>query len=389
MSHGTRRRGRKDVTQDHTTDAPRPASEGGTESSPDDAIRILLTGAGTGRTNNLIRSLRAGATALDIVGCYHDRFLLAKSGADRSYLAPGPSDDDFVDALRKLILAERIDLMIPNSDGEALAIARIRDQLPCRTFLPATAVIELCQDKYECAQFLAAKGVPVPETYPLGSRDDIAEIFARFGHPPLLWCRTRTGAGSRAATMVKDADQAWNWITYWNEMRDTRTEEFTLSEYLPGRDFNVQCLCDGGRILLIKMIERLSYLDGGNRPSGTSSTPALAKTLRDDEILDLCERAMTALDPSISGVLNIDLKEDQNGCTRITEINAGRFAMITNIYDFTGRHNMAESLVRLAMDKPIEIQLIRDIDPDYYLIREYDSPPDVVPIDELSLYDNI
>ena len=122
---------------------------------------------------------------------------------------------------------------------------------------------------------------------------------------------------------------------------------------------------------------------------GTSSTPALAKTIRDDETLDLCERAIQVLDPAFSGILNIDLKEDQDRCPRITEINAGRFAMITNIYDFTGEHNMADSLVRIAMDEPLEIQLIRDIEPDFYLIREYDSAPDIVPIDELSLYDNI
>ena len=31
----------------------------------------------------------------------------------------------------------------------------------------------------------------------------------------------------------------------------------------------------------MKMCERLSYLDGENRPSGMSSTPAVAKTLCD------------------------------------------------------------------------------------------------------------
>ncbi len=189
--------------------------------------------------------------------------------------------------------------------------------------------------------------------------------------------------------MVKTAEQAWNWISYWNEMRGTTTEEFTLSEFLPGRDFNVQGLWHEGRVMLIKMCERLSYLDGGNRPSGMSSTPALAKTVRHDEALDLCEASVRAIDPGVSGVLNFDLKQDDDGRLRITEINAGRFAMITNIYDLTGRHNMAESLVRLAMGEPLEIENYRDIAMDYYLIRDYDTEPDILHIDELSLYDDL
>src|SRR5205823_3055329 len=98
----------------------------------------------------------------------------------------------------------------------------------------------------------------------------------------------------------------------------------TLSEYLPGRDFNVQGLWRDGKIILIKMCERLSYLDGENRPSGMSSTPAVAKTLRDDLVLDLCERAINVIAPNASGVFNLDLKQDVSRDARITEINAGR-----------------------------------------------------------------
>ena len=44
--------------------------------------RLLLTGAGSAATSNLMRSLRAGYRSLTIVGCHSDRFLLKKSSAD-------------------------------------------------------------------------------------------------------------------------------------------------------------------------------------------------------------------------------------------------------------------------------------------------------------------
>ncbi|MGI9383309.1 MAG: ATP-grasp domain-containing protein, partial [Methyloligellaceae bacterium] len=315
-------------------------------------VHVLLTGAGSGSANNLMRSLRAGEKDVRICGCHHDSFVLAKSDADRSFIAPNPADTGFDSAIRNILEDEQIDLIIPVSDDDTLAVARIRNRLPCRTFLPATPVIELCQDKFELVKHLESAGIRVPVTFPVRNRADVAAAFRQLGQHPLLWCRTRTGYGSRAATMVKDEEQAWHWIKYWNEMRDVAVDEFTLSEYLPGRDFNVQGLWHEGHNLLIKMCERLSYLDGGNRPSGMSSTPALAKTIEDDDALELCESAIEAIDPNASGVFNFDLKQDVDSRARITEINAGRFAMITNIYDLTGRHNMAQSLVGLALGEP-------------------------------------
>jgi len=50
--------------------------------------RLLLTGAGSAATSNLIRSLRAGYRSLTIVGCHSGPLLLKKSSADRNYLVP-------------------------------------------------------------------------------------------------------------------------------------------------------------------------------------------------------------------------------------------------------------------------------------------------------------
>jgi hypothetical protein len=48
--------------------------------------RLLGMAAGTGACNNLVRSLKAGAAGVYIVGCNDDRFTLKQSTADRLYL---------------------------------------------------------------------------------------------------------------------------------------------------------------------------------------------------------------------------------------------------------------------------------------------------------------
>jgi len=185
------------------------------------------------------------------------------------------------------------------------------------------------------------------------------------------------------AVPVKSPEQARSWICYWEEMRGVPATSFTLSEFLPGRDFAVQGLWKEGTLILLKICERLSYFGGGSHPSGTSSTPALGKIVFEPQVVEVCGAAVRALDERASGVFSIDLKEDVRGVPFVTEINAGRFCMITNIFDLTGKYNMAVTYVRLALDEPVEIRDEYDAVEDYYLVRDLDTLPGVFHSGEL------
>jgi len=345
--------------------------------------RLLVMGAGTGASNNLIRSLRAGHDEFFIVGCHPDRFTIRKSSADRNYVVPDSNHPDLYRALCDIIEAEEIDLLIPNSDTDVQVIVPLQDALPCRTFLPRPPIVDLCQDKYELTNLLRAHNVPAPQTYPISDLSTIEDLFGRLAPHSRLWCRIRTGNSSAGALPVETVEQARGWIQYWNDMRGVTADLFTLSEYLPGRDFNLQCLLHEGIPVLLKMCERLSYFVTGNSPSGVSSTPAVARTVEDRRVIAICLRAFRAIDERASGVFNVDLKENVEGVPCITEINAGRFAMITNIYDLTGRHNMAITYVHLALGNKVDIQTADDIAEDYYLVRDLDTTPGIFHADQL------
>jgi carbamoyl-phosphate synthase large subunit len=338
---------------------------------------LLILRAGSAAANNLIRSLKAGDRSLYIVGCHDDRFALKKSLAYRNYLVPDSSNRAFRSALRKVIRSERIDLLVPTADADVQAISTLRDNLPCRTFLPRRSVIRLCQDKYALSAFLRRRGIPAPITYAVKRLDQIEPIFRRLAPRRRLWCRMRRGTGSLGAIPVTNSSQVRHWIKYFDRMRGVPKGSFTLSEYLPGRDFCVQCLWKDGELVLAKMAERLIYLVSGS-PSGVSSTPALAKTVFEPGVMVVCENAIRALDRKASGVYFIDLKERADGTPCITEINAGRFATITNIHDLPGAYNMASTFVHLAMGDPVAIRSSWDFAEDYYLVRSVDTVPAVM-----------
>jgi carbamoyl-phosphate synthase large subunit len=345
------------------------------------SVRLLVLEAGSAASNNLIRSLKCGDPSLEIVGCNDSRFVLKKSTADRNHLLP-VSSEAYGAALRRIVKRERIDLLIPTSDADVLAISELRNKLACRTFLPRRSVIERCQDKYELTIFLRRRGIPAPLTYPITDIERVEAVFQRFTPRKTLWCRIREGSGSYAAIPVKTPEQARSWIAYWEQMRAVPPGSFTLSEYLPGRDFCVQCLWDKGILVLAKMAERITYLASGS-PSGVSSMPALAKTAFDSRTVEVCAKAIRALDAKASGVFFVDIKESDDERPCITEINAGRFATMTNIHDLTGKHNMAAMYVRLALGERIRVPKASDFVDGYYLVRSVDTLPAVIQRDEL------
>jgi glutathione synthase/RimK-type ligase-like ATP-grasp enzyme len=345
--------------------------------------RLLLTGAGTGATNNLVRSFRRADPALSIVAFHSDRFVLKNSSADRNYLLPPSDHPDFPNMLRRLITVERVDLLVPANDPDVRTISAHRAGLPCRLFLPSHGLIKLCQDKYRLTKVLRARGLPAPASYLMRRLKDVNRAFRRLGPERPLWCRIRTGSSSMGAIPVNTPQQARSWIQLWTELRGVPPSAFTMSDYLPGREYGVQGLWKNGEPVIIKMCEILSYFGGFNQLSGMSSTPALAKMTYEPAVIELCERVIRAVEPQASGIFSIDLKEDRAGNPCVMEINAGRFCMITGFYDLTGQYNMAAVYLQIAFDESVDMVAGTDVAEDYYLVRDLDTLPAIFHGDEL------
>lgn len=345
---------------------------------------VLITGAGGGGSNNLIRGLRRDGYDGRIVGSNVSKYYLGKSLADANYLIPRGDEDGYEDAVRSVIDREDVDVILPNNGTEVRSVSQLRDLLPTRVFLPPHEDVVLCQDKFELTNHLNAHDVPVAPSRVVDNLESIEAIFDDLDGE-MLWCRLRHGSGSKGATKVKRAEQARSWIEYWEEMRGIERGEFTLNEYLPGRDYAFQSVWQDGELVLSKTLERLSYYFGDNRASGQSSTPQVGKLVYDETIQETCERAIRAVNEDATGMYSIDLKEDEEGVPHVTEINIGRFCMITNAFNEVGEHNMGDVYIRLANDEEVTIEnRRRDIGEETtYLVRELDTEPLLVTESEL------
>ena len=210
----------------------------------------------------------------------------------------------------------------------------------------------------------------------------MTRLFRRLP-PGRAWCRVRRGSGSYGAAPVDSAAQARAWMRLWREMRGVPPTDFTLCEYLPGRDFGCQSVWDRGRMVLAKTFERLTYFGGGSQPSGVSSVASLARSVNEPAVVDVCRAAVTALDARGSGLYCIDLKADAAGVPHVTDVNVGRFSLTTGLYDLIGKHSTAEIYLGLGLGRPVEVAEPYDVAPDHYLIRDVDTLPAIVHAEQL------
>src|SRR2546427_10014363 len=133
---------------------------------------------------------------------------------------------------------------------------------------------------------------------------------SRLGPARPVWCRMRFGQGALGALAVTAPAQARAWIDHWKRVRGVRATAFTLSEYLPGRDFSCQSLWHDGARVLTKTFERVAPF--GGQPGG-ASVAALAKIVSDPRVADVCDAAVRAVDRRASGVFSFDVREDARG----------------------------------------------------------------------------
>jgi carbamoyl-phosphate synthase large subunit len=208
------------------------------------------------------------------------------------------------------------DVVIPQPDNLTMWLADHQDQIEAQTFLPDRRTIALCQDKFEAGLAFRRAGL----------RNDCIELVdghaTFYEHLAPCWLRARHGAGAKAAIYARNELEFRHWHEFWRE-RD-RTIEFVAERSLPGRDLAWSGIWYQGELVCSFTRQRLEYIYPGLTPEGLTGTPTIAEIIHDDAANELAEAACYAVDDMPHGIFSVDMREDEDGVPRPTEINAGR-----------------------------------------------------------------
>jgi hypothetical protein len=303
--------------------------------------RVAVTGAGGSPAIGFSRSLRAAPEEFHLIGFDTNPYTLQRAETDERYLVPRVSDPDYLSVISEILNETKPNLLHIQISAEMIAISGLRDQLPCRTFLPRHETILACEDKFASYERWSAAGLKVPQTMLLKDASDLELAFKKFG--PRLWLRFTSGSAGRGALPTSDFEEGNLWITFhrgWGK--------FTAAECLKEQTITWQSIWKNGELVVAQGRKRLYWEFANRARSGVTGVTGTGITVSDPVLDEIAQRAILAVDSRPNGVFGVDLTYDRAGVPNPTEINIGRFFTTHQFFTAAGL-NMPYILTQCAL----------------------------------------
>jgi len=253
---------------------------------------VLFTCAGQ-RVDIVTAFGRAGATTLaaDInplaPALYH---------ADRYALVPRVNDPGYVDAIRDLVLAHDVRLIVPLTDLDHEQLVAERESLGAVVLLPGLDVVRMTADKYVAHTFFQSRGIPSPPSW----LPD--EVPADVEFPVLV--KARRGFGSRNIFRAHDQEEL--------EFYADRVEVPSFVQCCcKGEEFSIDVFCDFEGRCLNAIPRTMVESKGGESIKGM--------TIKDWDLIDYGRAVAEAL--PIWGPANVQCFREPDGTHQVTDVN--------------------------------------------------------------------
>jgi carbamoyl-phosphate synthase large subunit len=253
---------------------------------------VLFTCAGQ-RVDIVTAFTRAGATT---VAADADPLAPALYHADRYAIVPLVADDGYLDAVRNLVRAHTIDLIVPLNDLDHVPLASARDELDATVLLPDAEVVERMSDKYRAHRFFQERGIASPQTW-------LPDAMPAEPPFPVL-VKARRGFGSR--NIYRAADRAE--LDFF--LAHTPVESIVQAA-CSGKEFSIDVLCDLDGRCLNAIPRTMIESKGGESIKG--------QTVKDWDLIEYARRVAEAL--PVKGPATIQCFREADGSHQVTDVN--------------------------------------------------------------------
>ncbi len=114
-------------------------------------------------------------------------------------------------------------------------------------------VIDIAEDRRRFEQFLTGLGIPQPPGAAVTNFDEALEVAKRIGYPILV--RPSYVLGGRAMEVVYDEEYLSRYLSVAVRFDDRRP--ILIDKYLPGKEVEVDAICDGKDVLIPGIMEHI------------------------------------------------------------------------------------------------------------------------------------
>ena len=279
-------------------------------------IKVLIAGVGGGSHGlEIMKALRLSNLSYDICGVDMSQQSMGLFKADKRYVIPPALDDEYLPTILDICKKEEIQVIFHGSEPDLKVLSENREIFEeMGIFLPFNSreVINLGMDKKQTFGFLKNKGINIPKTVAIDSREDLDDInFLPAVIKPYIG-----GGGSNNTFIAQDREELiffCNYILKYGrkpivqQYIGSPDNEYTVG-VLSDRDGNFISTASIRRHILGGLSNRLKVPSVSNRneilviSSGISQGEVMGGT----ELLDQCKRIAFTLESK--GPLNIQCR---------------------------------------------------------------------------------
>jgi carbamoyl-phosphate synthase large subunit len=236
---------------------------------------------------------RAGATTIAA-----DTSTLAPAlySADSYALVPLKDDPAYIPALRDIVAAHSVDLVVPVTDIDQMVVSERRQELGAAVLLPDHDVVLRTSDKYLAHRTFEGLGIESPQTWLPN------ELPRELPFPVLV--KARMGYGSRHIYRADDRRALDFFLDY------TSVESIVQACCL-GEEFSIDVFCDWDGRCLNAIPRTMLESKGGESIKGM--------TVDDSELIELGRRVSEAL--PLRGPATIQCFRRADGGHMLTDVN--------------------------------------------------------------------
>lgn len=312
-------------------------------------IRLLLTCVGGYFSLCTLKALRQISwTDIVIVGTDAEPDIVAKHYVDTFHVVPMGNHPKYIEALLGICKREKIDVVIPCSDEEAVAISKHRQVFTDSGIVCAVEdyeKIEFLNDKSKLYQTLLDNRIPVPKFKIISNIEEIKALADYFDYPHNKFVmKPISGRGSRGVWIVGEDDTSIKLDELFAHYISLEKEALALLavEYLPGEAYDVDVIARNGKVICIIPRRRVYK----NRLSNFSEGHLVEKNI---EIINYAERVVSIL--NLNGPFDFDCGNFSNETPSVYEINPRLSGSVAT--GLGAGVNLLEILIKVLLEFPL------------------------------------
>ena len=269
--------------------------------------RVLVTGAGGPAGRALAAQLKS--RGIPVLGT-DIRELPAGAGVTVVPVPPA-SDPDMVSALRRLVVREGINLVIPTVSDELPQVAAFRAAFgpSVRVIIGDPGPVALANDKLFTAWQLHAAGVPVPRFGVPSDFADAGAAMAALGGPVVV--KPRVSRGGRGVIVVDGSEKV-----DWSHLPDGQI----VQEFIPGAEYGPMVF---GTSALSGIAPFTVVVEKTELAQGNVGNAVTTRRVEAAEAMDVGNVAMAAVHSlGLTGPVDVDVRRRADGTPVVLEVNA-------------------------------------------------------------------